>query len=105
MFSTICLLFKKVLFCFSEPKQDDYHDPAIESVHTVHSEHSSSGYEANEYGPDAWEDSSANPSLLDVVCDDSNIVAGNTVREIVLMCFHILPTNVVSSSFMFSAGG
>ena len=84
------------MFGFSEPKQDGYHDPAVESVPTVPSTHSSSGFEANEYGPDAWEDSSANPSLLDVVCDDSNLVAGNTVREIVLMCFHILSTNVVS---------
>lgn len=86
----------KVLFCFSEPKQDDCHDPVFESVHTVPSARSTSRFEANEYGPDAWEGSSANPSLLDVVCDDSNIVTGNTVREIALMCFHILATNVVS---------
>lgn len=72
------LVDDEVRSCDREPKQDDYHDPAIESVHTVHSEHSSSGYEANEYGPDAWEDSSANPSLLDVVFDDSNIVAGGS---------------------------
>ena len=86
------------MFRFSEPSQDGYHDPAVESVHTVPSAYSSSGFEANEYGPDAWEDSSANPSLLDVVCDDSNIVAGtcNAVREIVFMCFiHNLSTNFV----------
>ena len=92
--------FKKYLFYFSEPKQDDYHDPAIGSVHTAPSAHSSSGFQANEYGSDAWEDSSANPSLLDVVCGDSNIVAGNTVREIVLICFHILSTNVDISGFI-----
>lgn len=77
-----------MLVCFSELKQDGYHDPALESIHTVPSSYSFSGVEDEAY---SW--SSADPSLIDVVCDDNNIVAG---REIVLMCFHILSTNVVS---------
>lgn len=53
-------------------------------------------FEVNEYGFDVWEGFFVNLFLFDVVCDDSNIVIGNIVREIVLMCFYIFVINVVS---------
>ena len=87
------------MFGFTEHSQDGYDDSAIESVDTVPRAYNSSGVEADEDDPDAWGEPSADPSLIDVVCDDSNIVAGNTGKEIVLICFHILSTNVARGFF------
>ena len=86
-----------MLFGFSEHNQDGYHDLANELGHAVPRAHNSSGVEANEVDPDAWGEVAPDPFLVDEVCDDSNVVASNTGREIVLMCFYILSINVMCS--------
>ena len=92
----------------SEHSQDGYRDSAIESVDTVPRAYNSSGVEADEDDPDAWGKPSADPSLIDVVCDDSKIVAGNTGREIVLIHVYVsifFQLMLPGVSFMFLAGG
>lgn len=59
--------------------------------------YNSPGVEADEVDPDAWGEVAPDPFPVDEVCDDSNVVASNTGREIVLTCFYILSTNVMCS--------
>ena len=74
----------KRILCFSEHNQDGYFDSANESDHTVPRACNSSGVEANEDVLDPWGESVLCPV---VVTDDSNVVVGNTGREIILRCF------------------
>lgn len=64
----------------------------MESIHNLHCVFNSSGVEANEDDREACGESSVDPCLVDL-CDD--VMSGNTVRQLVLVCFHILSANVI----------
>ena len=91
------------MFGFSEQNQDGYLDSADESVHTVPRACNSSRVEANQLDPSG--ESAVNPSLGDdEVGDDSDIVASNTGREIVLICLHIPSTKIIALCHKASQG-
>lgn len=74
------------MFFFSEHNKDGYLDSADKSVHTVPHACSSSGVEANEDVLDPWEESVQLGPLVDLVTDDSNVVA-STGGDIILKLF------------------